>query len=417
MVSPPWRAFRIGQASAGRHSDRRKSHSCDRDVDEVPQDAVDERRLVRARDVEDRARHPAAERHAEQRRRDHHAHAHAGLARREVLADDDRVRRDDAALEQAEQRGDQVQRHEAVERQEQQQRQPCSADPSSSVRRPPMRSQMKPKARRLTMPQASISDSISRAARRPVAQVAAIRDEVNLRHRHRNAARHAGDDEQRLQRGRRQAERAPASSTARGRRRRGVDVRRRPAATGARAAAWSPAEDRDAENVGRQPAVAMKCSTTGAIWCRRDSCRSRDADRRAAPAREPQRHVGEQRREGRRRADADEQAVGDRVLRQRSRPRRARVARREGERAEDHGHDDAVAVGELAHDDAADAEADHRQRVRERCVRARDAELRLHRRQRHHHRPHAHAADGGQHEADHEPVPRIAGVDLALRHQ
>ena len=37
---------------------------------------------------------------------------------------------------------------------------PCSADPSSSVRRPPMRSQITPKVRRLTMPQASISDSI-----------------------------------------------------------------------------------------------------------------------------------------------------------------------------------------------------------------------------------------------------------------
>ena len=46
---------------------------------------------------------------------------------------------------------------------------PCNADPSSSVRTPPMRSQITPDTRRLTMPQASISDSISapRAAPKP----------------------------------------------------------------------------------------------------------------------------------------------------------------------------------------------------------------------------------------------------------
>ena len=38
---------------------------------------------------------------------------------------------------------------------------PCSTEPSSSVRRPPMRSQIAPETSRLTMPQASISDSIS----------------------------------------------------------------------------------------------------------------------------------------------------------------------------------------------------------------------------------------------------------------
>ncbi len=38
---------------------------------------------------------------------------------------------------------------------------PCSTEPSSSVRMPPMRSQIRPETSRLTMPQASISDSIS----------------------------------------------------------------------------------------------------------------------------------------------------------------------------------------------------------------------------------------------------------------
>ena len=37
---------------------------------------------------------------------------------------------------------------------------PCSTEPSSSVRRPPMRSQIAPETSRLTMPQASISESI-----------------------------------------------------------------------------------------------------------------------------------------------------------------------------------------------------------------------------------------------------------------
>ena len=46
------------------------------------------------------------------------------------------------------------------------------------------------------------------------------------------------------------------------------------------------------------------------------------------------------------------------------------------------GTHDAEAVGQPAHHDAADAEADHGQRVRQRGVGARDAEFGLHRRQR-----------------------------------
>ena len=41
-------------------------------------------------------------------------------------------------------------------------------------------------------------------------------------------------------------------------------------------------------------------------------------------------------------------------------------------------HHDAAAVGEPAHQHAAEAEADHQQRVRQRRLGARDAELRLH---------------------------------------
>ena len=47
-----------------------------------------------------------------------------------------------------------------MERQEEDERQRLQAEPSSSVRRPPIRSQIQPEARRLTMPKPSISDSI-----------------------------------------------------------------------------------------------------------------------------------------------------------------------------------------------------------------------------------------------------------------
>ena len=49
------------------------------------------------------------------------------------------------------------------------------------------------------------------------------------------------------------------------------------------------------------------------------------------------------------------------------------------------GTHDAEAVGQPAHQHAADAEADHGQRVGQRRVGARDAELGLHRGQRHDH--------------------------------
>ena len=46
---------------------------------------------------------------------------------------------------------------------------PCSTEPSSSVRSPPMRSEIQPDTSRLTTPMPSISDSISapRAAPKP----------------------------------------------------------------------------------------------------------------------------------------------------------------------------------------------------------------------------------------------------------
>jgi putative MATE family efflux protein len=93
----------------------------DREIQEVPQDAVEEGDLVGAGEVEDHAGDPAAKRHAEHRGHQHGAHAHPGLFGREELADDDGIRGHDAALDQAEQRRQGVQRGESVEGQEEEQ--------------------------------------------------------------------------------------------------------------------------------------------------------------------------------------------------------------------------------------------------------------------------------------------------------
>src|SRR5574343_1049868 len=64
---------------------------CNRQVQEVPGNAVEEGGLVAACQVEDPARQPAAQRHAQQRGHDDRAHAGASLVRIKVLADDDGV--------------------------------------------------------------------------------------------------------------------------------------------------------------------------------------------------------------------------------------------------------------------------------------------------------------------------------------
>ena len=74
------------------------------------------------------------------------------------------------------------------------------------------------------------------------------------------------------------------------------------------------------------------------------------------------------------------------------------------------------AVGPAAEHHAGRAEAEHRQRVRERRIRARDAELLLHRGQRDDDRPHAHAADRRQHEREREAAPGLRGVDGGRGH-
>ena len=73
-------------------------------------------------------------------------------------------------------------------------------------------------------------------------------------------------------------------------------------------------------------------------------------------------------------------------------------------------HGNAEAVGEPAHQHAAAGKADHGQRVGQRGVGAGDAEVGLDGRQRHHHRPHADAADGAEQHGHDQPQPGGRGI-------
>src|SRR6266571_4797154 len=115
----------LGSTNAARRgSDPAQQPERNRQVEQVEGEAVDERRAVGAGEIEDRARHPAAERHAEERRHQDHAEARACLAGFEMLAHDQGVGGHDATLEQAEERRYDVQGDKTVERQEEQQRDP-----------------------------------------------------------------------------------------------------------------------------------------------------------------------------------------------------------------------------------------------------------------------------------------------------
>ena len=136
-----------------------------------------------------------------------------------------------------------------------------------------------------------------------------------------------------------------------------------------------------------------------------------DRDRDAAPAHEPMRGVGDERREGRGRAEkADQRALDERELPDRSGVGGADIAEAERHGADRARHRDAVAVGERAHGKAAEAEAEHRQRIGQRGLAAGDAEFGLHRRQHDDDRPHADAADRAGEKRQREPNPGIGRV-------
>ena len=142
-----------------------------------------------------------------------------------------------------------------------------------------------------------------------------------------------------------------------------------------------------------------------------------DRDRDAAPALEPERGVGDQRREARRAADqAEQDAVDDREGPDAAGQAGGDEADAEAGGADAERHDDAAPVGEAPHEDAADAEADHQQRVGQRRVGARDAELGLHARQDDGDDVHRAAADRHQHQGDGEAAPGVAGIDGVCLH-
>ena len=145
---------------------------------------------------------------------------------------------------------------------------------------------------------------------------------------------------------------------------------------------------------------------------------SAERDCEAASAIEPQRRTGDQRPEHRGASQkADDEPVGEREGREVAGKRGADVADAQADRAKDDGHEDAEAVAELAHEDAAEDEAEHRHGVGQRGAAARYAELDLHGRQCHLHRPHADAADRTDRHRDGKAEPGIAGVELGFRHR
>ncbi len=239
---------------------------------------------------------------------------------------------------------------------------------------------------------------------------------MHLRHRHRDAAGEPGDDEQRLQRARGQPERMR-----RARRRHGAPVRmirerRLPAQQQRERQHARDAEDADADIRGSPAGAAdevlddRRPHGAGEVVAARD-----DRDRDAAPAREPQRRVGEERREGRRAAGADQHAVRQGEIADRRRQRGGRIAGGKQQRAERDGNEDAETIGQPPHPDAGQPEADHRQRVGQRRVRARDAEFRLHGGQRDDDRPHADAADGGEGHRHQQAQPCSRRVNDGVR--
>ena len=85
------------------------------------------------------------------------------------------------------------------------------------------------------------------------------------------------------------------------------------------------------------------------------------------------------------------------------------------DRPGDDRYHDPEPIREPAHQDAGQPEPDHRQRVRQRCIGARDAEFRLHRGERYDDRPHADAANRREREAHRQAHPGFGGFDFADR--
>jgi hypothetical protein len=104
----------------------------------------------------------------------------------------------------------------------------------------------------------------------------------------------------------------------------------------------------------------------------------RHADRDPAMAHEPLRHVGPQRSEGRRGADANEQMHQRKLERGRNQRRSANAKRQAAQHNRDY---DAEAIAESSHCDTAQGEARHCKRIGQGDFGAGNAEISLHERQ------------------------------------
>jgi hypothetical protein len=132
-----------------------------RHVQRVEGDAVEEGHPVGSRQVVDPARHPAAQRHAHDRRHDDETDLGAGLPRGEVFAHDDRVGRHDPALAEPEDQRDDVERREARGGQVEEKRDHLQRGADEERQDPAEPVGEQPEMRREATPPISMSDSIS----------------------------------------------------------------------------------------------------------------------------------------------------------------------------------------------------------------------------------------------------------------
>ena len=346
-------------------------------------------------------------------RHQHQSDPPAGFARREILAHDQRVTRHDAALRQAEQRGDDVERGQAVERQIQHQRQALqgraedqradAADPvgDEAGREPADDAEAEHQGQHL------------RAARRAVAEVAAIGDHMHLRHRHRDAARDRGEHQHALQdRGRRRHAGDRGMRTV-GRRCAMIDRRLAP----------HQQRDRhhrhDAEHADAHEGIAPADGLDGGLQDQRPDragevvAAGDDRHGDATPLHEPVRDVGHQRSEGagcaepadQHRMDNHEAPVGVHVGRD-------DITDAQHHRPEDQRQHDAEAVDQPAHHRAPDGECHHGRSVGDGGAAAVDAELRLDGRQHHDAGPQPDATDCRKRNGRRQPPPRGGAIQF-----
>ncbi len=137
-----------------------------------------------------------------------------------------------------------------------------------------------------------------------------------------------------------------------------------------------------------------------------------ERDRKSAPLFKPVRNIGQQRSERRRTAEeSDQYPLRQRIQEERRCERGKHIAGAKSQRRTGKREAHAVTVSQPPHHDAAETEANHRQRVRQRSRRTVNAEIRLHRRQCDDDRPHADTAERRHRQRRDQPPPCDGRVD------